>query len=140
MVDVFSKTPRYVLKHGSHPISPLVVQAGSENQPTAIYGFSGKPGYDIFWKAQSEALMPFPLVRLYLQNQIDLDSDSLRLVVLDATSPEQEILQAATFQAVLEAFRQNSDSVSVSHQLIRDGDSPGYRVEAFHDHALGHSR
>ncbi len=140
MVGSSAKTPRYVLRDGAHPISPVVVQASVEGEVTAIFGFSGKPAYDVFLKAQSETLTPFPLVRLYLQNQIDLDGDSLRLVVLDATSPQQELLQAATSQAVLESFRTSADSVLISHQLIREGDSPGYRVEALQDHALGLSR
>lgn len=140
MVNGFSKTPRYILKDGAHPTSPIVVGAASEGGPIAIYGFSGKPTYDIFWKAQAGALTPFPLVSLYLQHLIDSRADSLSLVALDATGPQQQILQAATFQAVLEAYRQNSESVPVTHQLIRDGDSPGYRVEALQDHALGVSR
>lgn len=140
MVDGFSKTPRYVLKDGTHPTSPTVVRGSSEDEPTAIYGFSSKLSYDVFWKSQSTALTPFPLVRLFLQNQIDLDGDLLRLVVLDATSPQQEMLQAATFQAVVEAFRESSDSVPVSHQLILAGDSSGYRVEALQDNAPGLSR
>ena len=137
MVEGFSKTPRYVLKDGSHPTSPVVEVASAETEPTVIYGFSGKASYDLFWKAQSASLTPFPLVRLFLQNQIDQGGDSLSLVVLDATCPQQEILSAATFQAVAEAFRQNSDTVLASHRLIRSGDSTGYRVEALQDHALG---
>lgn len=140
MVDGFSKTPRYILKAGAHPTSPTVVGADSEDAAIAIYGFSGKPTYDVFWKAEAGALTPFPLVRLYLQHQIELRGSSLSLVVLDATSPQQQVLQAATFQAVLESFGQNSDAVPISHQLIRDGDSPGYRVEALQDHAVGVSR
>ena len=140
MVDGFCKTPRYVLKDGAHPASPNVEGANSEVDPVAIYGFSGKPGYDIFWKTQAGMLTPFPLVRLYLEHQIELRSELLSLIVLDATSPQQKILQAATFQAVLEAFRQNSDSVPVSHQLILDEESLGYRVAAMQDHALGPTR
>ena len=137
MVEGFSKTPRYVLKDGSHPTSPVVVVDATEVEPTVIFGFSGKASYDLFWKAQSASLTPFPLVRLFLQNKIDQGGNSLSLVVLDATSPQQEILAAATFQAVAEAFRQNSETLPVSHRLIRSGDSTGYRVEALQDHALG---
>lgn len=140
MVDGFSKTPRYVLKDGSHPTSPIVVGATAEDVPTVIYGFSGKASYDIFWKSQTAALTPFPLVRLFLEHQIELCGNSLGLVVLDATSPQQARLQAATFQAVAEAFRENSESVPVSHQLILDAALAGYRVEALQDHTVGPSR
>lgn len=137
MVDGFAKTPRYVLKDGVFPTSPNVVRATSETEISAIYGFSGKPAYDVFWKARSQPLIPFPLVKRFLQSQIDLDAKSLKLVVLDATSPQQEILQAATFQAIVEAFEHNAESVPVSHQLILDSTSAGYRVESLQNTALG---
>ncbi|TWU44846.1 hypothetical protein Q31b_00160 [Novipirellula aureliae] len=129
MVHGFAKTPRYVLKDGLHPASPIVLLAATDAELTVVFGFSDKPEYDTFLNARSQALTPYPLVRGYLQNQIDLDVDLLRLIVLDASDPEQEVLDAATFENVLAAFQTDSDSVSVTHQLIRDAASQGYRIQ-----------
>lgn len=132
MVAGFAKTPRYVLRDGSHPTSPSLLQASSDAQTMAIFGFSDKPEYDVFWNASSLALKPYPLVKGHLQNQIALDG-SLKLIVLDAASSQEPILQAATFQAVLESFQLDSESVPVSHHLIRDESSSEFRVEVVAD-------
>jgi len=130
MVHGFARTPRYVLRDGSHPTFPIVLQASSAAETIAIFGFSDKPEYDTFVSAAPQALTPYPLVKGYLQNQIALDVDSLRLTVLDAAGPQQETLDAATFEDVLEAFQRNSESVRITHQLIRDAAAQGYRVQA----------
>ena len=131
MVHGFSKTPRYVLKDGSRPTSPAISQAPSKEESTVIFGFSDKPEYDTFLKASSRLLTPYPLVKGYLQNQIDLNVDSLSLVVLDAASPQQATLYAATFRDVLESWQLDSESVPFSYQLTREPNSQGYRVQAF---------
>jgi hypothetical protein len=128
MVDGFSKTPRYVLKDGSHPTGPSVLHASSDAPPLVVFGFSDKPEYDVFSKASPLALTPYPLVKGFLENQIAEDSGSLRLVVLDATFPKQVVFNAATMQSVLNAFRVDSDRVAISHQLVLDDSSQGHRV------------
>ena len=52
-----------------------------------------------------QALRPYPLVKGYLRNQIDAPGDSLQLVVIDAASPCEPCLHAATIEAVLERKR-----------------------------------
>jgi len=127
MVDGFAKTPHYVLKDGSHPTCPAVLQTTPGDQTTAVFGFSGKPAYDVFWKCSSLALTPYPLIKRYLQDQIALNS-SQKLIVLDAVSPQQAVLRAATYPAVLESLQLDSSSVAVSHHLILDEASSEYRV------------
>ncbi len=133
MVDGFAKTPRYVLRDGSHPTGPSILQASSGDQTTVIFGFSDKPEYDVFLKASPLALTPYPLVKGFLENQIALEIDSLKLIVLDATSSQQRILHAATFQSVLESFQLDSDRLVVSHQLVLDDTSAAYRIQTFVD-------
>lgn len=129
MVDGFSKTPRYLLKDGSHPTCPSLLQASPDDHSSVIFGFSDKPKYDAFSSASSLALKPYPLVQGFLKDQIDQNVGSLSLVVLDAVSSEQQCLYAATSQSVMESFQAESDSVAVSHRLSKAGSSPDYRIE-----------
>lgn len=131
MVDGFAKTPRYVLKDGPFPTCPNVSWESSDENGTVIFGFVGKPEYDVFLSASSLTLTPYPLVKRFLQSQIELDNGSLKLVVLGATSAGQDCLYAATFQAVLEAFEIGAETVPISHQLIREDESTHYRIEAY---------
>ncbi|MGB7346464.1 MAG: hypothetical protein WBD20_19750 [Pirellulaceae bacterium] len=131
MVDGFAKTPRYVLKEGSHPTGPSVSQASSDDHAVVIYGFSDKPEYDLFLSASSLALTPYPLVKGFLKNQIELDFSSLKLVVLDACSSAEQCLFAATFQSVLSSFRLDLDTVAVSYRLVLKESSSDYRIEEF---------
>lgn len=139
MVDGFAKTPRYVLRDDSHPTGPSILQASSGDRTTVIFGFSDKPEYDVFLKASPLALTPYPLVKGFLENQIALEIDSLKLIVLDATSSQQRILQAATFQSALESFQLDSDRLVVSHQLVLDDTSAAYRIQTFFVDRLGSS-
>lgn len=129
MVDGFAKTPRYVLKDGAYPTCPSVLQVSSEDHATVIFGFSDKPEYDIFLSASSLLLTPYPLVKGFLKNQIELNKDSMKLVVLDAISSRQPTLHAATFQDVVESLELNSDAVAVTHRLVKEETSSDYRIE-----------
>lgn len=131
MVDGFAKTPHYVLREGAYPTCPSVVQASSDDHAIVIFGFSDKPEYDVYLSASSLMLTPYPLVKGYLKNEIELNLDSMKLVVLDAVSSEQPYLYAATFQAVLESFRLDSNVVAVSHRLIKEESATAYRIETF---------
>ncbi|WP_068134965.1 hypothetical protein [Roseimaritima ulvae] len=128
-MDGFAKTPRYVLRDGSHPTSPLISQSSSDAQATVIFGFADKPEYDIFLRSSGLALTPYPLVKGYLQNPIALDNGASKLVVLDAASSQQRLLLAATFESVLEAFHLNSEAVAVSHRLVLEKSSSAYRIQ-----------
>lgn len=130
MLDCFAVTPRYVLRDGLHPTGPSVMQTTSQAQVTAIFGFSDKPQYDAFLHQSSIALTPYPLVKGFLQNQVDLDTEVLRLVVLDANGPKQSILYAATMQSIFESLDRKPDSVEVTHELILDETSGFYQVQS----------
>jgi len=129
MVHGFAKTPRYVLKDGSRITRPIVSPSSSDAKHTVIFAFSDKPEYDTFLRASLDALTPYPLVKGYLRNQLILDDEWLHLLVLDASGPQQEVLDATTFKDVLEAFQTDSNSVNVTYQLILDVASKGYRIE-----------
>lgn len=129
MVDGFAKTPRYVLKDGSSPTCPAISQDSSGEYASVIFGFSDKPEYDAFQSKSTLALTPYPLVKGFLQNQLELNVASLKLIVLDPVSAGEPALYAATFESVLKAFQSDSDIVPLSHRLVLEDSSPDYRIE-----------
>lgn len=133
MSAVVVGTPCYVLMDGNHRIGPRVVQLDSEIDCSPIYGFSDKGPYDEFRRNSQLALTPYPLVKVYLQSQINAPSDGLHLVVLDAAGPHESCLHAATMEAVLEAQENRTTHVTVAHQLTFDQGADAYRVEEASD-------
>jgi hypothetical protein len=129
MVDGSAKTPHYVLKEGSHPTCPRVLQPNSDIHANVIYGFSDKPQYDAYVTASPVALTPYPLVKGFFNDRIKLDGDSLDLVVLDAISSTQPCLIAVTFSSVLQSLLLHSESVVVTHRLILDEVTSEHRIE-----------
>ena len=127
MVIGSAKIPRYVLRDGLGYASPRVLQTSFEIGLTLLYGFSDKPEYDALISSSEFPLTPYPLVRGYLERR--LDSNLLQLVVLDAGTFQQTLLQATTFEAVLDSLRNQVDTVPVTHRLIIDKASTAYRVE-----------
>ncbi len=125
-------TPRFVLKDGLLFVGPHL-QDSQGAYLTAIYGFSDKPEYDRFKSQCDSRLTPYPLVKRYLETQLESNDESLKLVVLDAASSDSQILYAATFQAVLLTLQNNESFVKISHQLINDANNSLYRIEAFQD-------
>ncbi|QDV71801.1 hypothetical protein Poly24_55410 [Rosistilla carotiformis] len=128
MMDCAAAMPRYVLRKGLHPLGPVVKQMPGEPAVSAIFAFSSKPQYDAFLRAGTIPLTPYPLVKGFLQNQDDLEV--LHLMVLDANSPNQSVIYAATFQAALEALEQKHVTVLPTYHLIRDEKSDAYRVQS----------
>lgn len=122
-----AKIPRYVLRDGLGYASPRVLQASFEIGSTVLYGFSDKPEYDVFISSSNLLLTPYPLVRGYFERT--LDNKLLQLVALDAGTFQQTLLQATTFEAVLDSLRNQVDTVPVTHRLIIDKASNAYRVE-----------
>ena len=105
----------------------LAIPGGPEYE--AIYGFSSKQSYDLF-RADSElTLIPYPLVKGYLKNQIAESADTVRLVVVDAAGPQETELIAATMNSVLEAQEEKANQVAISFRLTLDQESQAYRVE-----------
>jgi hypothetical protein len=114
---------------GKQRLGPQVLMADSSKLCTAIYGFSGKEAYDRFSGSIETELQPYPLVRVFVQDQAGATDDGLKLLVLDAAGPEQAGVEAATMQAVLEAFEKKTDHVAATHHLTFDAATKSYRVE-----------
>jgi hypothetical protein len=109
----------------------VLFQAASGTEVFAIYGFSNKIRYDQFQRKSLLLTTPYPLVARYLQRQIDLDDRSLRLIVLDATSPLQEVVYAATLQVVLNAINSKVETVEATHRLCLDSPTAAYQALPF---------
>jgi hypothetical protein len=127
MVIGSAKVPRYVLRDGLGYASLRVLETSLKVGSTVLYGFSGKPEYDAFISSSELSLTPYPLVRGYLERT--LVSNLLQLVALDAGTFQQTLLQAATFESVLDSLRNQVDTLPVTHRLIIDDASTAYRVE-----------
>ena len=74
------------------------------------------------------ALTPFPLVKVYLRTLLETASESLHLVILDASGPNGVTVRAATMEAVLEAQISQASSVLAEYSLSFDAEANGYRV------------
>jgi len=120
------RTPHYVLMDAKHRIGPDVVDAACET----IYGFSDRPPYNVFCAKSQLRLKPYPLVKGYLRDKIDLADGRLMLVVLDATGPRDPSLLAATVDEVLAAHEQHATYVDATYELTLDEATDVYRVQA----------
>ena len=129
MTTVSAPTPHYVLLYANRRIGPKVTQVHPQRECSPIYGFSDRGAYDRFCANSELVLQPYPLVTGYLRNQIDALGDCLKLVVLDASSPSEPDLQAATMEAVLEVHENRASEVNAGYRLTLDEESDGYRVE-----------
>jgi hypothetical protein len=128
LIEVIACTPAYVLMDKNGRISPKMALLESGRICTAIYGFSEKGLYDKFSLQCDMALTPYPLVKGYLQNQVDSAGDSLKLVVVDAAEPDEPDLHAATMEAVLEAQENRTSHVTARYRLTFDQNSSAYTV------------
>jgi hypothetical protein len=131
MVDHVSPIPRYVLRSGHQALGLANIRNTAGPRTTAIYGFSDKPQYDVFMKQYSKPPTPYPLVRCYLQDQMEIGSETLRLVLIDATSATQATLYAVTFPALDNALLLGQSTIELSHQLLLDETGSIYQVLAF---------
>jgi hypothetical protein len=130
MLIVSAKIPRYLLRDGLGYASPQVLQQPFEMGLTVLYGFSDKPEYDAFISSSELPLTPYPLVKGYLARAID--KNLLQLVVLDAGTSQQTLLQASTFEAVLDSLCNKLDTVPVTHRLTVEKANTAYLVEEIH--------
>jgi hypothetical protein len=126
---VVAGTPYYVLMDGNRRIGPKVVPPHSGIQCVPIYGFSDKCSYDRFCMNGQLALTPYPLVALYLSNQVGVPGDGLKLVVLDAAGPREPFLHAAKMEAVLDAHQNRTTHVTAAYLLVFDPQSDTYQVD-----------
>lgn len=122
-------TPYYVLLDREGRIGPRVVRSESESECSAIYGFADKDPYDAFCTNSGWKLRPYPLVKGFLQNQLNAADGRLQLVALDAVGPSQPILHATTMAAVLEAHEAKVTNIYADYRLEFDEQLGGYRVQ-----------
>jgi len=125
------ETPKYVLLDDAQRIGPEILALDSGQNCAAVYGFSDKQPYDTFCRNSEQSLTPYPLVKGYLQNQLEVAGDTLLFVVMDAAGPDEPILHASTMQCVFEAHQKQSPLVTVSHRLTKDEQSSAYRVAEY---------
>ena len=129
MNALLANTPCDVLLDGSQRLGPKLMAHPGGLEYEAIYGFSSKESYDLFSASSDLPLIPYPLVKGYLKNQIAESGDTVHLVVVDAAGPQESQLNAATMNSVLEAQEQKANQVTVSFRLRLDRKSQAYRVE-----------
>lgn len=129
--QVFLKPPRYVLLSDKQRIGPTVTDNRQTAHSTVIYGFSDAPIYKEFMANSGVPLMPYPLVKTYLREQLsDLDgeTEAVKLVVIDAVSPVEPSINAVTMQAVLSAFEEQSTQMAATHGLEFVDATNAYRL------------
>ena len=123
-------TPYYVLMDGHKRIGPKVIKLQSGIECSLIYGFSDKRLYDTFCVNSERTLIPYPLVKNYLQNQAVEVGNGLKLIVIDADAPSTPCVHAATMEAVLDAQEQRATHVNAAYRLIFDQAADAYSLEA----------
>lgn len=134
-------TPKYVLRDEGQAVCPTVAQASAGLIHKLVFGFSDKPFYDEFSSKSKLLLMPYPLVKGYLKNQLEAaagDDDSkqanakgtlLNLVVVDAAGPDADVIYATTMDAVLVAFDFRAKQILATHLLRFDPKSSSFQLE-----------
>ncbi len=123
------KTPNYVLLDGKVRLGPKLCSWPGEANYQVIYGFSDKQPYDLFCANCQVALTPYPLVKGYLRSQLAEAGDAVQLVAIDAASPQDALLYAATISGVLAAQEKQAESVSIAFHLTLDEATQAYRVQ-----------
>lgn len=121
-------TPYYVLLEGKRRFGPQVVPLPAGTECLAVYGFSDRNRFDKFCANSQLTLTPYPLTRVYLQNQVDAPGDGLNLVVVDAASPHEPCLQAATMEAVLQGQEARTPHVTAAYDLTFEQEAAAYRI------------
>jgi len=109
---------------------PNIVHEYTGDHCLPIYGFSSRETYEAFRTNCDLMLTPYPLVKRFLQEQIDAASDSPRLVVLNATFPNAARVEATTMEAVLTAQTTKATQVATTYHLVLDLAENAYRIEA----------
>ncbi len=78
---------------------------------------------------QPVALMPYPLVKRFLEDQIAASAGTLQLVVVDAKSAHESVLLASTYHSILAALTMCEGTVQTTHRLVLDEATDQYRVD-----------
>ena len=73
-------------------------------------------------------MKPYPLVKVFLRNEIDAPGDDLKLVIPDSAQPDQGQLHAASISTVLDARESMESHVAPDYSLNLDPETGAYRV------------
>jgi len=122
-------TPYYVLMNKSYRFGPNILHESTGTHCLPIYGFSSRETYEAFRTNCALMLTPYPLVKRFLQEQIDTASDGPRLIVLNATFPDEARVEATTMEAVLAAQTSKAAQVATDYHLVLDLAASAYRIE-----------
>ena len=125
------RIPRYILNASTGPLGPELIQPTLGLPTKVIYAFTSKSHYDTFHKncGSETELLPYPLIKGYMQGQIDADVDARKLVAIDCESPSQTQISAVTMQSIIRALELKSESIEISHTLTLDADRQQYDVD-----------
>ncbi len=123
------KIPCYVLLETKERIGPKLLDSATGRVVIAIYGFSDKTPYDAFCENSALQLTPYPLVKMYLRDQIAEAVDAETLIAVDASGPHQPTLDAVTMSSVLHALENHESEVPISFRLIFDEAAQAYQRE-----------
>lgn len=124
----FVDTPYYVLMEGKRRLGPVVAPIPSGTECLAVYGFSDKACYDKFCANSQLTLVPYPLTKVYLQDQANFPGNNLNLVVVDAGGPREPCLRAGTMEAVLQSQEDRTLHVTAAYELTFDPEAGAYQV------------
>lgn len=119
-------TPYYVLLAGAVPFSPRMIETTTFHSAIVLFGFSDKMPYDRFQANTRQGLTPFPLVKRTMASH--LAARNRCLVVVDAVSPNDILLYAASMQSVLLAHETKASHVPLDCELAFVPESAGYVI------------
>ncbi|GAA4441751.1 hypothetical protein GCM10023155_47950 [Bremerella cremea] len=122
-------TPKYVLMDEQKRVGPRLEEGISHSSYRVIYGFSDSHAYERFRSHNTNDYRPYPLVKGYLREQLQSDSERIGLIVLNAVSACDEQLNAAAMDNVLQALEASEAKVSSRYRLTYDAATLAYQVD-----------
>lgn len=125
--EAIQSIPRYVLlREDESPYGPRCRE--HDGQPCfAVYGFTTRAAYEAFCGGLTEPWRPYPLVSGYLTRRFD--QPGLKLLVVDATGPDETSLNATAAEEALTAERDAGGPVATDYRLSFAPGASEYDVE-----------
>ncbi len=123
-----TSTPRYLLLNEGQRIRPQVALLPSGLKWSFFYGFSNKDRFDTFISNSPLHLVPHPLVKVHLRNDLEAQGVDLTLVVIDASGPGDSEIVAATIEVVLQAHEDQLSQIIAAYRMTFDQKTETYQV------------
>jgi hypothetical protein len=127
----FVDTPYYLLLEENCRLGPEVTRLPTRTVRSAVYGFSVKASYDRFCERVQLSLRPYPLTKFFLRQESETPGDGLDLVVVDPAGLDDSCLYAVAMEDVLDAQKDRTPRMMVSHRFTFDQAVDAYRVTCF---------